>query len=45
MVLLSKDGSKEAAWLKAAESVQVDILEKLWGWAKVLQVKPEWLRN
>ena len=29
----------------AVESVKVQVLEKLWDWAKELQLKPEELRN
>jgi len=42
---LSKDKSKETAWQKAAENGHVILLEKLWDWAKELQLKPEELRN
>jgi ankyrin repeat protein len=31
--------------VEAAERGQVEILTKQWDWAKVLQVKPEGLRN
>ena len=30
---------------KAARNYEVEILEKLWDWAKELQLKPEELRN
>jgi len=42
---LSKDESKETAWHKAPEWARGEILEKLWNWAKELQLKPEELRN
>jgi hypothetical protein len=31
----------ETAWHLAAENSQVEILEKLWKWAKELQLQPE----
>jgi hypothetical protein len=40
-VLLSKDKYKEMAWDKATEGGHVDLLKKLWYWAKELQLKPE----
>jgi hypothetical protein len=33
------------SWHMTAETGQVEILEKLWEWAKELQLKPEELRN
>ena len=42
---MSKDESKETAWHKAPEWARGEILEKLWNWAKELQLKPEELRN
>jgi len=45
VLLLSKDKSKETAWHKAAESGDVELLNKLWDLAKELQLKPEVLRN
>jgi hypothetical protein len=44
-VLLSKNVFGNSAWHLAAERGQVDILEKLWYWAKNLQLKPEEIRN
>jgi hypothetical protein len=44
-VLFSKNKYQETAWHKAAEKGDVKLLEKLWGWAKELQVEPEELRN
>jgi hypothetical protein len=44
-VLLLKDTYEETAWQKAAEGGQVEILEKLWDWAKELQLKPKEFRN
>jgi len=40
-----KNKSKETAWHKAANRGHVEILKKLWHWAKELQLKPEELRN
>jgi len=45
MVLLSKDKSKETAWHKAANRRHVQVLKRLWYWAKELQLIPEELRN
>jgi len=42
---LSKDESKETAWHKAATWGHVEILSKLWDWAKELQINPKELRN
>ena len=44
-MLLSKDEYKKTAWHMAAESGYVEVLNKLWDWAKELQLKPEELRN
>jgi hypothetical protein len=44
-ILLSKIKHNETAWQKAVEICNVKVLEKLWGWAKELQLKPEELRN
>jgi len=33
---LSKDESKETTWQEAAEGSHVEILKKLWDWAKEL---------
>jgi ankyrin repeat protein len=44
-VLLSKDKLEQTAWHKAAKNSHVDIFEKLWEWAKELQLKPEDLKN
>ena len=35
----------ETAWHEAAGSGQDEIIEKLWNWAKELQLKPEEIRN
>ena len=35
----------QTAWHMAAGEGDVELLEKLWDWAKELQVKPEDLRN
>jgi hypothetical protein len=35
----------KTAWHKAAESGQLEVLEKLWSWIKNLQLGPEDLRN
>jgi hypothetical protein len=45
LLLFSKDKFGKTAWHKAAEIGQVEILQKLWDWAKELQLKPEALRN
>jgi len=42
---LSKDNSGQTPWHKAAGSGNVEILEKLWDFAKKLQLKLEGLRN
>jgi hypothetical protein len=42
---LSKNNYKETVWHNAADSGQGEILEKLWSWAKELQLNPEKLRN
>jgi hypothetical protein len=36
-----KTSNNETAWQKAAEIGQGELLEKLWDWAKELQLKPE----
>jgi hypothetical protein len=38
---LSKHEFEEKAWHKAAARSHVEVLEKLWDWAKELQLKPE----
>ena len=43
--MLSKDEYNKTAWQNAAGRGEVEILEKLWDWAKKLQLKPEELRN
>ena len=43
--MLSKDEFKETAWHKAAYEGHVEVLKKLWDWAKELQMKPKELRN
>ena len=40
-VSLSKGIYNETACHKAAEGGHVDVLKKLWDWAKELQLKPE----
>jgi len=42
---LSKDESEETAWQKAAESGHVEVLLKMWDWAKKLPLKPKELRK
>jgi hypothetical protein len=42
---LSTDKYGKTVWHNAAERGQVEILEKLWDWAKELQLKPKQLRN
>jgi hypothetical protein len=42
---LSKDNYGKTAWHNAARVGHVEVLEKLWEWAKELQLKPEELRN
>jgi hypothetical protein len=44
-VFLSRDEYEQTIWHKAAISDNVEILEKLWDWAKELHIKPEELRN
>jgi hypothetical protein len=44
-VLLSKNNYNETAWHKAAKYGKVEVFEKLWDWAKELQLKPNELRN
>jgi len=44
-VLSSKNDFGNAAWLLTTERDQVEILEKLWNWAKKLKLKQEDLRN
>jgi hypothetical protein len=43
--LLSKCKYGLTAWNKAAEKGRFEVLEKLWNWAKDVQLKPEELRN
>jgi hypothetical protein len=38
-VFLSKDYYNETAWHKAADNGHLEMLEKLWDWAKELQLK------
>ena len=42
---MSKNEYGNKAWHEAAEGGQVELLEKLWNWAKELKVKPEEIRN
>ena len=42
---LSKDNNDQTAWHIAATEGHVAVLEKLWDWAKNLQLKPDELRN
>ena len=42
---MSKDRVNKTAWQKAAERGHIELLEKLWDWAKELQLNPEELRN
>jgi hypothetical protein len=44
-LLLAKDNQGQTAWHKAAEEGHVEVLNKLWVWAKELQLEPEELRN
>ena len=44
-VWLSTDSSEQMAWHMAAGEGHVKILEKLWDWAKEMQLKPEQLRD
>jgi len=44
-VLLSKSYFNQTAWFTAAGSGNVELIKKLWDWAKELQLKPEELRN
>jgi ankyrin repeat protein len=44
-VFLLKDKSGQTACHMAAERGNVEVLEKLWDWAKELQLNPEELRN
>jgi hypothetical protein len=44
-LLLAKDHEGKTAWHKATEGGHVEVLEKLWNWAKELQLKPEEIRN
>jgi len=43
--LLSRGSLKYTAWHMAAGTGHVEILQKVWDWAKELQLKPEELRN
>ena len=45
MVYLSQDMFNETAWHMAADNGHLEVLEKLWDWAKELQLKPEELRD
>jgi hypothetical protein len=45
VVLLSKDEFNKTVWYMAEERVHVELLEKLWNFAKELQLKPDELRN
>ena len=45
MCVLFKDMYGKTAWHMAAGRGKVDILEKLWDWAKELELKPEELRD
>jgi len=42
---LSKNKYGNTAWDEAADRGQVEILEKMWKWAKEMQIKPEEIRN
>jgi hypothetical protein len=42
---LSKDEYKQTAWHKATKCGHVEVLEKIWDWAKKPQLKPEELTN
>ena len=42
---LPKNKNGNTAWLEAAVRDQFEILEKLWNWAKELQLKSEEIRN
>jgi hypothetical protein len=44
-MLFSKGIYEQTAWHKAAISGDIEVLERLWNWAKELQLKPEELRN
>jgi hypothetical protein len=44
-VWLSKDESGKAAWLMAASGSHVKLLQKLWHFAKELQLNPQDLRH
>jgi len=44
-MLLSKDNLNNTAWHMAAKWGKFQVLEKLWEWAKELQLQPEELRN
>jgi hypothetical protein len=45
MSCLCKGRFNETAWHKAAEIGNFEVLEKMWDWAKELQLNPEELRN
>jgi hypothetical protein len=42
--VLLKNRYEETVWQRAAWKGEVEVLEKLWSWAKELQLKPEELR-
>jgi ankyrin repeat protein len=42
---LSKDKLNNTAWHIAVEANNFKLLDKLWEWAKEMQLKPEELRN
>jgi len=42
---LSKDNLNNTAWNTATRRGNLEVFEKLWGWAKELQLKPEELMN
>jgi len=42
---LSKDEYDQTAWHMAASEGHIEILQKLWEWAKELHLNPEELRN
>ena len=42
---MSKNKNGNTAWHEGAGRGQVAILQKLWNWAKEMQLKPEEIRN
>jgi len=42
---LLKDNYGETAWHIAAETGKIEVLERLWDWAKELQLNPEEIKN